>query len=58
MKEIGPSTYEKERKVIIPNNLPGNIAPAAMVAFGRFSMSPMALAKKKSRLTLEYEVQP
>ena len=57
MDEIGPGAYEG-RQVVVPTNLPVSIAPAAMVAFGRFSLSPVAATKKKKRSAIDYQVQP
>ena len=53
MSEIGPGAYEG-RKAVIPTNLPKNIAPAALAAFGRLSLSPVAASKKRKQSTIDY----
>ena len=61
MNKIEPGMYDVHtKKQVIPNNLPSHVAPAAMLAFGRFSLSPVHVGKKtsKSYLSLDYEIIP
>ena len=56
MHSVDPGKYETHiKKEIIPNRLPQHVAPASLVGFGRFSMSP---TMKRNSNTIDHDSGP